>query len=284
MIGPLRSVIVKGPEAAFHSQSVIDSEWEKYHFVNPPDYDRAVEQHAALVNILKSEGSDVLFLEADNRTGLDSIYTHDPGIITDAGAVLFQTGKELRRGEGPAMEEMMRKWGIPVLGRIDGDGTAEGGDMVWLDSRTLLVGQGFRTNAAGVARLRSLLEAVHVRVLQFHLPYWNGPDDVLHLMSFLSLLDTDLAIVHRPLMPVPLHEMLQARGIRMIDVAPEEYDTLGCNVLAIAPRRVLIVEGNPITRSRLLDAGCQVIEFAGEEIAFKGSGGPTCLTRPLLRE
>ena len=181
------------------------------------------------------------------------------------------------------MAKDMEKWGIPVLAKVDRDATAEGGDMVWLDRNTLLIGRGFRTNASGVAAMRSILEPHNIRILEFHLPYWSGPGDVLHLMSFLSMLDDDLAVVHLPLMPVPLFQLLQERGVRMIDVAPTEYDTLGCNVLALSPRSILMAQGNPITRARLEAAGCKVQEFSGKEIAYKGSGGPTCLTRPLLR-
>lgn len=283
MVAPLRSVIVKNPAAAFRNQATIQSQWERLNLLEPPQYELALQEHEFLVRLLRESGAEVLFLDADDRTNLDSIYTHDPGIITEAGAILFQTGKELRRGEGPAMADALRGWGIEILGTIEGKGTAEGGDLVWIDRQTLLAGNGFRTNAAGISALRSLLAPLNVKVIEFHLPYWQGPADVLHLMSFLSLLDDDLAVVHRPLMPVPLYELLQSRGILMIDVAPEEYDTLGCNVLALAPRDLLMVEGNPITRARLQEAGCRVQEFSGREIAYKGTGGPTCLTRPLLR-
>jgi arginine deiminase len=283
MVAPLRRVILKSPDVAFRNQSFIDSQWKQLNYVDRPDYEKAIKEHEAFAEILRAAGAEVLFLDFDRRTGLDSIYTHDPGIISDAGAILFQTGKELRRGEGHAMEEALLKWGVRILGRVEGKATAEGGDMVWLDDHTLLVGQGFRTNAAGVAALRSLLNPFEINVMEFHLPYWQGPRDVFHLMSLISLLDSDLVVVHRPLMPVPLYELLHARGVKMIDVASEEFNTLGCNVLALAPRHVLMIEGNPVTRARLEEAGCKVQEFSGKEIAYKGSGGPTCLTRPLLR-
>jgi arginine deiminase len=283
MIAPLRRVIVKSPVTAFRSQSFIDSNWKALNYMDRPDFDRAVEEHNVFVELLRSSGAEVLFLPEDDRTGLDSIYTHDPGIVTDAGALIFGPGKELRVGEGAALEDALKYWGIPILARIDQYATAEGGDMVWLDRETLLVGLGFRTNAAGVAKIRALLKPLDVEVIEFHLPYWQGRRDVLHLMSFLSLLDHDLAVVFRPLMPIPLFKMLQRRGIKMIDAEDSEYNTLGCNVLVLAPRKVLMVAGNPITRNRLLEAGCEVLEFSGKEIAYKGSGGPTCLTRPLWR-
>src|SRR5438874_4939054 len=160
-------------------------------------------------------GSDVLYLSADERTGLDSLYTHDPVLITDRGAVIFQTGKAERRGEGPAFADAFRSWDVPILGFIDGAATAEAGDMVWLDHDTLLVGRGFRTNAAGIERLSELLISLGVTVIPVELPYWNGPQDVLHLMSFISFLDTDLAAVYRRILPVPLFELLTSRGIRL---------------------------------------------------------------------
>jgi arginine deiminase len=283
MVAPLRRVIVKTPASAFRNQSSIDSQWQQLNWSRPPKYAAAVQEHEFLVQLLRDAGAEVLFLDSDDRTGLDSIYTHDPAIVTDAGAILFQMGKELRRGEGPAMADALRGWGIEILGTIEGNGTAEGGDLVWLDKETLLVGNGFRTNLAGISALRTLLAPFNINVIEFHMPYSQGPADVLHLMSVVSLLDKDLAVVHRPLMPVPLYELLQSRGIKMVDVAPEEYETLGCNVLAVAPGHVLIVEGNPITRARLQEAGCRVQEFPGNEIALLGTGGPTCLTRPVLR-
>jgi N-dimethylarginine dimethylaminohydrolase len=204
-------------------------------------------------------------------------------LITDAGAVIFQMGKTARRGEGPAFADAFKNWNVPILGVVDGAATGEAGDMIWLDSKTLLVGRGFRTNAPGVESLRSLLWPIGVHVIDFHLPYWNDADEVLHLMSFISVLDDDLAVVYRRLLPVPLYELLTERGVRLIDVPDEEYGTMGCNVLALSPRNVVMIHGNPTTRSRLEAAGCAVSDFDGTEICFPGAGGPTCLTRPLLR-
>ena len=172
---------------------------------------------------------------------------------------------------------------MPILGAVDGVATAEAGDLIWLDGRTLIAGRGFRTNAAGIERLATLLRPLGIGVIPFELPYWNGPEDVLHLMSFISLLDGGLAVVYRRLLPVPLFELLAERGIQLIDVPDEEYGTLGCNVLAVSPRKVIVVRGNPVTRRRLEAAGCTVTDFDGTEICIPGAGGPTCLTRPLLR-
>jgi len=284
MVGPLRAVVVKRPEQAFRSASAINAEWKELGFTRPPDLEAAAREHRQLVSLLEAVGARVYFLPEDSRTNLDSIYVHDPVLITNAGAVILQTGKVARRGEGPAMQDALNGWGVPILGTIEGGATAEAGDMIWLDSRTLLVGRGFRTNQTGIEWLSLLLQPLDVTVIPVPLPYWTGPEDVLHLMSFMSLLDTNLAVVYRKLLPVPLYELLVERGVTLVDILEDEYMTLGCNVLAVAPRQVIMVSGNPITRSRLERVGCTVSEFDGSEICIPGAGGPTCLTRPLLRD
>ncbi len=283
MVAPLRRVIVKRPEEAFRTQQRIETEWKPLAYTRPPDLARASHDHARFVSLMAEAEAEILYLPADDRTGLDSLYAHDPVLITDRGAVIFQTGKVARRGEGPAFADAFPRWDVPILGFIEGAATAEAGDMIWLDQGTLLVGRGFRTNAAGIQELSELLLSLSVQVISVELPYWNGPQDVLHLMSFISLLDEDLAAVYLRILPVPLFELLTARGVQLIDVPEEEYPTLGCNVLAISPRNLVMVSGNPITRLRLESAGCKVSEFDGTEICFPGAGGPTCLTRPLLR-
>jgi len=283
MVAPLRRVIVKRPEEAFQNAESIQQQWAGLGYLRPPDLHVACEEHARLVALLRASGAEVLELPADARTGLDSLYTHDPVLIADRGAILLQMGKSARRGEAPAFAESLKRWGVPILGIVGGAATAEAGDMIWLDRHTLLVGRGFRTNVSGLDALTSLLEPDGVRIIPVSLPYFNGPQDVLHLMSFMSLLDDDLALVYRRLMPVPLFELLSQRKIRLIDVPDEEYVSQGCNVLATSPRKVLMIRGNPITHSRLAEAGCTISEFDGREICVPGSGGPTCLTRPLLR-
>ena len=283
MVAPLRRVALKRPRDAFRDAAAIAAEWKDLNYTAPPDLDAAEEEFDAFVRAIEESGAEALFLPPDGRTGLDSIYTHDPGLVTDAGAVLFRTGKAARRGESPAMADAFKAWGIPVLGTVDDPATAEGGDTLWLDHHTLAVGRGFRTNAAGVESLRKILGPLGVSVLDFHLPYGSGPSDVLHLQSFISLLDKDLAVVFRRLLPVPLFEWLADRGVKLIDVPDEEYTTQACNVLALAPRRLVMLERNPVTLRRMEAAGCAVRVVKGDEIAFKGSGGPTCLTRPVLR-
>jgi N-dimethylarginine dimethylaminohydrolase len=283
MVAPLRSVIVKRPEEAFRNREAIEKEWKPLGYTRPPDLDKASRDHQRFISLLSAAGANVLYLPADERTGLDSIYAHDPVLITDRGGIIFQTGKPARRGEGPAFADAFRTWDVPILGVVEGAATAEAGDMIWLDRHTLLVGRGFRTNAAGIQTLSALLRRLGVTVIQVELPYWNGPDEVLHLMSFVSLLDDNLAVVYRRAMPVPLFELFNERGIQLVDVPDEEYPTLGCNVLALSPRNVVMVSGNPVTRKRLEAARCRVSEFDGNEICFPGAGGPTCLTRPVWR-
>jgi len=283
MVAPLRRVIVKRPEEAFRNEEAIQNQWAGLGYLRPPDLQIACDEHARLVAHLRESGAEVLELPADPRTGLDSLYAHDPVLISDSGAIVFQMGKNARRGEGPAYLDALNRWGISILGVVEGAGTAEAGDMIWLDRQTLLVGRGFRTNSFGLHALTALLEPVGVRVIPVPLPYFNGPQDVLHLMSFMSLLDDNLAVVHRRLIPVTLFELLIQKNIQLVDVPDAEYDSMGCNVLAISPRNVLMIRGNPVTKSRLEAAGCTVSEFDGSEICVPGSGGPTCLTRPLLR-
>ena len=283
MVLPLRQVVVKKPGDAYGSPRDSGAEWRRLDYLREPHRDLATAHHAKFVSILEAEGAEVLCLPADERTGLDSIYTHDPALATAEGVVIFQTGKPERRGEGPAMADALKSWNIPILATIDGEATAEGGDLVWLDPKTLLAGRGFRTNTQGIERLGEVLRPLGVQVVPVELPYWHGPREVLHLMSFISVLDHDLAVVYRRLLPVPLFELLTARGVELVDVPDEEYDTLGTNVLALAPRRVVMAEGSPVTRRRLESAGCRVSEFDGSEICIPGSGGPTCLTRPILR-
>jgi N-dimethylarginine dimethylaminohydrolase len=283
MVAPLRVVVMKRPEQAFRDKAAIARQWQPLAYVREPDLAIAAAEHRDFAAILAAAGATVLYLPEDSRTGLDSLYAHDPVLITDRGAVILQTGKLERRGEGPAFEDALKGWGVPILGHIGGAGTAEAGDMVWLDRHTLAVGRGFRTNQAGLDQLTALLQPLDVSVVPVPLPYASGPADVLHLMSFISLLDEDLAIVHRPLLPVPFYELLVERKIALVDVPEAEYPTLGCNVLAVSPREVVLAAGNPVTRSRLEAAGCRVTEFRGAEICLPGSGGPTCLTRPLFR-
>jgi arginine deiminase len=229
MVAPLRTVIVKRPEEAFRSSDDIARQWRDLNFLRPPDLETSSRQHHQFVSLLKAAGATVMSLPADDRTGLDSLYTHDPVLVTNRGAIVLQTGKPARRGEGPAFADALKNWNVPILGTIEGRGTAEAGDMVWLDEGTLLVGRGFRTNAAGVDALTRMLGPFGITVISIQLPYWNGPQEVLHLMSLISLLDDDLAVGYRRLLPVPVMEVLTEKRVQLVDIPEEEFETLGCN-------------------------------------------------------
>lgn len=283
MVGRISRVIIKRPEEAFVDQPTLDRDADRYGFTEPPNFTQAADEHRGLVALLESIGADVLQLPADGRVGIDSIYTHDPVLVTNAGIVLLRPGKPVRINEPQAMGDSLKDWGVPILGTIVTPGTVEGGDLTWLDDNTLLAGRSHRTNPTGLEQLRRLLVPLDVEVVEFGLPWWQGEDDLVHLMSVISMLDHDLAIVHRRLMPITLVDLLEARGVELIDGPDDEYETLGCNVLALAPREVVLVAGNPNTAKLLSAAGCAVHEIPGEHMGRRGSGGPTCLTRPILR-
>jgi N-dimethylarginine dimethylaminohydrolase len=283
-VGRLLSVAVKPAGDAFRSAAAVDRQWRDLGFTAPPELAAATSEYSAFFALLETAGADVLCLPPDDSVGLDSLYARDASIVCDAGVILCNMGKPQRRTEPAAQEAALRAAGVPIRGRIAGEGRLEGGDVCWIDQRTLAVGRGYRTNDAGISQLRDLVAGCVDEVIVVALPHWRGPQDVFHLMSIVSPIDRDLFLVYAPLLPVPFREALLARGIELVEVPAPELDTLGCNVLAIAEREVLMVAGNPVTRARLEQAGVTVHEFAGREICLKGGGGPTCLTRPLARQ
>jgi len=276
MIGPLRRVLVKRPGEAFAA-----ADPERWHYTSRPNLDEARREHDALVEILSAADAEVIDHPEPQPDRADAIFVFDPALITDRGAVILRMGKELRRGEEAAMARRLQEMGVPILAELGGEATAEGGDLLWLDSRTLAVGQGFRTNAEGLGQLQEILTGVDV--LAVDLPYFTGPEACLHLLSLISIVDRGVAVVYPPLLPVPFWKTLLDRGFRLVEVPEEEFPTMGPNVLALAPGRCLMLEGNPVTRRRLEEAGCEVLTYRGREISLKAEGGPTCLTQPLLR-
>ena len=274
MTGALRRVLVRAPRAEdLHG-------WQRCGWRAEPDAAGIAREHEAFCSLLADAGAEVVLAESAAPGNPDAIYTYDPALVADEGALLLHPGKECRRAEVDAMAEDFERAGVPVAGRLSEPAWAEGGDCCWLDARTLLVGCGYRTNAAGIARLRELLP--DVEVVAFDLPHWHGRDEVMHLMSLISPLAPDLAVVYEPLLPTRLAQLLEAREVELVRVPDEEFDSMGSNVLALAPRVALAVEGNPVTRERMERAGVEVLTYRGEELS-KGDGGPTCLTRPLLR-
>ena len=280
----LRHVVMKHPRDAFVDEATIAREWQALNFTAPPDLARAIDEYDALLDIIRASGTEVSCLPARSGTGLDSIYVRDASIVTAAGVVMASMGKQLRSGEPVAQEGTLRELGMAIAGSIRPPGRLEGGDLVWLDDRTIAVGEGYRTNAEGIRQLRELLSDAIDEPLVVPLPHWQGAGDVLHLMSLLSPVDHDLAVVYPRLMPVRFFFALLERGYELIEVPDEEFDTMGANVLALAPRQCVMLAGNPRTRSALEKAGADVHEYEGREISLKGAGGPTCLTRPLVRE
>jgi N-dimethylarginine dimethylaminohydrolase len=236
------------------------------------------------VAILRQAGAEVLYHEEPLPDHADAMFVHDPCIVTDSGAVILRMGKMLRHGEEAAIARCLQRLGIPILYELQGCARAEGGDLLWLDHDTLAVGQGFRTNGDGLRQLRQALQPLGVHVLPVPLPYHGGPESCLHLMSLISVLDHDLAVVFSALLPVPFWELLRDRGFQLVEVPREEFESMGPNVLMLAPRRCVMLQGNPVTRRRLESAGCQVFTYKGDEISVKAEGGATCLTRPLLRQ
>jgi len=279
-VAPLRRVLMKHARDAFVSQARIAEQWRGLDYSAAPDFAAACRESDALAALLESLGVGVVWLpQAD--AGIDSIYVRDAAVVTDAGAVLARMGKAARAAEPAQLGVAASGLGLRVLGRIEPPGTLEGGDVVWLDRRTLAVGKGKRTNAEGINQLSALLPGVDVVTVP--LPDWNAPGDVFHLMSALSPVADDLALVVPRLLPPFFLDTLTTRGVRLVEVPAAELDTMGPNVLAVAPRLVVALEGSPETRRRLEGAGVTVHTYRGEEISRKGFGGPTCLTRPLER-
>ncbi len=280
--GSLKKVAIRTPAAAFVSDEKIDREWQDLNYHARPDLQNSHREYARVEALLNATGAEVIHLPAADGLTMDSIYTHDALVITPRGLVLPRMGKPQRRKEANVNGAYLQSLGVPVAGEITGDGKVEGGDLVWLDRHTLLAGVGYRTNREGVRQLQALA-GDDVEVLWFDMPHFKGRSDVFHLMSVLSPVDQDLAVVYLPLMAVRLVELLEARGIQFIDVPENEFDSMGCNVLALGPRHAMMVAGNPETERRIKSAGVKLEVIEGADICRKGEGGPTCMTRPIVR-
>lgn len=276
MVAPLHTVLVRRPDSAFGN-----ADPNRWHYTAQPHLAKAQQEHDAFVALLNEAGCEVVYHDVPLLDHADAIFTHDPSLVCDKGAIILSMGKPLRTQEPNAQRAMFEKLGVPIHYTLHGSARAEGGDCVWVDEKTLAVGLGFRTNAEGMRQIQEALP--HVEVVPVHLPYYLGELACLHLMSFISMLDDDLAVVYLPHMPVPFFQLLQARGVKMIDIPEHEYATMGTNVLATAPRQCIMLRDNPITIARLKAEGCAVRTYAGDEISLKAEGGATCLTRPILR-
>ncbi len=283
MVNKIESILIKRPSEAFISQENLNNSYEKFCYFGCPDYEKSLAEYEKFEKIIKDNVENVYYLPQDNRTGLDSIYTHDPLKVTKKGVIYFPMGKELRSKEYLATEEYLISIGIPTLGYITSPGKMEGGDVVWLDEKTVAIGRGYRTNDEGIRQFKELVKDFVDEVIVVPMPHGDGVDACLHLMSIISMVADDLAVVYSKYMPVFFRELLINRGIKLVEVNDKEYDYLGSNVLALAPRVCVLLDGNPEIKQKLIDEGCIVYAYKGHEMSFKGTGGPTCLTCPITR-
>lgn len=280
MASPLRRVAVRAPRA------ILTADPDVWHYVGPLDASELSKQHAQLVALLVEHGAEVEWLPDTDDELADSVFTYDASLIVPSGAILMRPGKALRLPEIELHERFYEQIRVPVCGSIEPPGTMEAGDGLWLDSTTLAVGRGYRTNQAGIDQLRALVAGDGIEVVQFDLPHHHGPERCLHLMSLVSVLDDDLALVFEPLLPVALHQLMREMGYELLAAPSDEFTASGglnVNVLTTAPRRVIAVDGYPQTAALMRSAGCDVSLIAGDALCVPCEGGPTCLTRPLLR-
>jgi len=268
---------------AFISDATIASQWKQLNFSAPPDFSRALGEYDRFIEIVAGTGCEILWMPVSDGATLDSVYTRDAAVVSAAGVVLAGMGKRSRVCEPEAQRKELGGRGWTIAGSIREPGHLEGGDLVWLDHKTPAVGQGARTNAEGIRQLKTLLDGSIDEVIVVPLPDYPGQHDVMHLMSLVSPVDKDLAVVYSRLLPSWFRQTLLQRGYRLVDVPDEEYETMGTNVLALGPSECVMLDGNPRTRAALEKQGATVHVYDGQEISLKGGGGPTCLTRPLAR-
>ncbi len=281
--GKIKLLFVKNVEKAFKSEEHIERHWKELNYTAKPDFEKALHEYESFESILKWHVSDLHYFPEDPSVNMDSVYCRDASIATNQGMIICNMGKTGRINEPLAEKKTFDASGIPIVGTITAPGTLEGGDVAWLDEHTLAVGNTYRTNDEGIRQLTALLQPLGVEVITVHLPHYKGPSDVFHLMSVLSPVDTGLAVVYSPLIPIVFRNLLISRGCQLIEVPDEEFETMGCNVLALAPGECLMVNGNPKTKIALEKKGLKVTIYEGTEISVKGGGGPTCLTRPIYR-
>ena len=279
----LASVYLKSAKNSFLSEEELSEHWETLQYLSKPNFKKSLEEYATFQTFFREKNISTCFFPINRKTKIDSIYSRDASIATDFGIIICNMGKQGRIHEPYAQLEAYKMNNVNILGEIKFPGTLEGGDVAWLDQHTLAVGHTYRTNEEGISQLEGLLQPKGIEIIVVDLPHYKGESDVFHLMSILSPVDKNLAVVYSPLMPIKFRNELLERGFQLIEVPEQEFDSMGCNVLAIAPRDCLMVAGNPITRKLLEDAGASVHIYEGNEISVKGGGGPTCLTRPIDR-
>lgn len=279
----LQTVLIKRAAEAFRSDVIIDEQWKFLNFLEQPHMKKANEEYAQFEALLKDQDIEIMYLPENESLSLDSIYCRDAAIATDHGMILCRMGKKGRHLEPSVQKQFFLKNKISILGEIRAPGTLEGGDVAWLDTNTLAVAHSYRSNMAGIDQLKALLEPKGIKIIVVPLPHYKGPSDVFHLMSIFSPVDVKRAVIYSALMPVSFRNELLQRDYDLIEVPKEEFESMGCNVLTVAPNTCVMVEGNPRTEEMLLSSGCKVFTYSGNHISVMGGGGPTCLTRPLKR-
>ena len=277
------AILIKTPEHAFLSQVHLDQNWEKYQFFGCPDYESCLKEYRVFESIIRENVENVLVLPPDERVGLDSIYAHDPLKITQKGAIYFPMGKAERQNESYATQEFLESKGVPTLGRITSPGKMEGGDVVWIDERTVAIGRGYRTNDEGIRQFKELTKDMIDTYFIVPMPHGGGEAECLHLMSIISIVDEKKAVVYSKFMPVIFREFLLERGFELIEVNDEEYEQLGCNVLALAPGKAVVIDSCNDIKTKMEAAGITVYTYPGKNISYYGTGGPTCFTCPVYR-
>ncbi len=281
-VAPLRRAVVRPP--AWSEAQARKEDLGPWGYATPPDLGRAREEHAALAAVLRGAGVEVEENAEANAALYDSVFACDWAFVSDAGAVVLNAGKGVRRPEAGLAERAFREIGVPVHHRMKAPATAEGGDLLWVRPGLLLAGRSYRTNAQGIADLRTVLEPLGVKVVSTPVVHWVGPGSVMHLLSAISLVDHDLAVAYLPLLAVETVELLRDEGIEFIEITREEFDNLGCNILALGPRHCLVVAGNPRIHRELEKKGAEVREFPDQELGLNMGGGPTCLVQAVLRD
>lgn len=283
MVDKITDIMIKRPIDAYKNQDFINENYEACKYYGIPDMEKCIKEYEVFEKILKDNIENVWYLPKDEITNLDSIYAHDSLKITKKGAIYFNMTKDVRKNEAKAAEEYLKSIGVPTLGYIKEPGRMEGGDVLWLDDKTVAIGLGYRTNEEGIRQFTELTKDFIDEVITVPLPHAVGDGEVLHLMSLISPIDDNLAVVYSKYMPVFFREMLLEKGIELLEVDDDEYEYLGCNVLTLSPRVCVLIEGIPKIQKKLEDAGCKVYTYPGEEISIKGTGGATCFTCPINR-
>ncbi len=284
MTKKINKIVLKHPDQAFISEEHLKENWKEYGYLAQPDFKSVIKEYEDFKRIIHEHVAEVLYLPQSDVVGLDSIYTHDSLKITKNGVIYFNTGKALRRNEGLEMEQLLKSNDIPTLGRIMSPGLMEGGDVLWLDEDTVLIGRGYRTNDEGIRQFKELTKDIIKNHIIIPMPHGEGEAACLHLMSIISMIHPKLAVVYSKYMPVFMRELLIERGIELLEVNDKEYDYLGSNVLALDEKNCVMVAGNHEIETLLKNKGCNVITYEGKNLSYYGTGGPTCLTCPVHRE